>query len=475
MKSVLTVLIISFVVISPSSGQASKFAKTITEADLKERLLVLSHDSLEGRETGERGQRIAAEYIANAFKALGLEPPVSTLEGPKYLQKYPLKKATWSEVYMEIEGRKVQNTDGFLYYSQAETYGVEIIDIIFAEDLRQMASLKVKGKFLAFVNGRESQQFLELGKEMGVAGFVSIIEDNVAFQATSDRMKSYFKPKLDFQFDNDSDKILVLSTPLATSIFNKSVKDIQHGAMATLRLNADRIIETIESENVLGLLRGTQKPEEYLVITSHYDHVGIIEGEIHNGADDDGSGTATVIELAEAFVKAKAKGKGPKRSILFMTVSGEEKGLLGSKYYTDQEPIIPLEKTVVNLNIDMIGRIDEKHKGDGEYIYLIGSDKLSQELHDLSEEMNQNFTKLKLDYTYNSDSDPNRFYYRSDHYNFAKNNIPVIFYFNGTHEDYHRPTDTIEKIDFKAMRKRAQLIFHTGWEIANREEKIKLD
>ena len=157
-----------------------------------------------------------------------------------------------------------------------------------------------------------------------------------------------------------------------------------------------------------------------------------------------------------------------------MTVSGEEKGLLGSDYYS-RNPIFPLENTVVNLNIDMVGRTDPKHEGGGDYIYLIGSDKLSTDLHKLSEVANETYTKMELDYTYNDEGHPERFYYRSDHWNFAKNNIPIIFYFNGTHADYHQPTDTIEKIEFDKLMKRAHLVFYTAWEIANREERIRVD
>ena len=234
-------------------------------------------------------------------------------------------------------------------------------------------------------------------------------------------------------------------------------------------------IEEIKSKNVLGLLEGSEKPNEYLVVSSHYDHIGIDDnGEIFNGADDDGSGTSTVMNLASAFLKATEKGSRPKRSIIFMCVSGEEKGLLGSDYYT-KNPIYLLENTVTNLNIDMVGRVDEKHAENQNYIYVIGSDKLSQDLHQLSESVNSKSLKLELDYTYNDENDPNRFYYRSDHYNFAKNNIPIIFYFNGTHADYHQTTDTIEKINFEKMEKVGQLIFLTAWEVANREQRIILD
>lgn len=228
------------------------------------------------------------------------------------------------------------------------------------------------------------------------------------------------------------------------------------------------------SENVVAYIKGSEKPDEIIVISAHYDHLGKTEDEVYNGADDDGSGTVAILEIAEAFQKAVENGNGPKRSILFLHVTGEEKGLLGSKYYVTF-PIFPLEKTVSNLNIDMIGRIDEAHENFPNYIYLIGSDKLSSELHQISEDMNSKFTNLQLDYTYNDEKDPNRYYYRSDHYNFAKNNIPVIFYFNGTHQDYHQPSDTPDKINYEVLAKRTQLIFFTTWELANRENRVLVD
>lgn len=229
------------------------------------------------------------------------------------------------------------------------------------------------------------------------------------------------------------------------------------------------------SENVVAFIKGSEKPDEIIVLSAHLDHVGMDkEGNVFNGADDDGSGTVALLEMAEAFKKAAEDGNGPKRSILFLHVTGEEIGLHGSRYYTEN-PIFPLENTVVNLNTDMIGRIDPDKAANPNYIYLIGSDKLSQELHDVSEEINTKYTNLELDYTFNDENDPNRFYYRSDHYNFAKNNIPVIFYFNGVHADYHKISDTPDKIEYELMAKRTQLIFYTAWELANREGRITAD
>lgn len=236
-----------------------------------------------------------------------------------------------------------------------------------------------------------------------------------------------------------------------------------------------RMREPKPSANVMALIKGSEFPEEVIVLSAHYDHVGMDEeGNVYNGADDDGSGTVAMLEMAQAFQLAVKNGQGPKRSILFLHVTGEEIGLYGSRYYTEN-PLFPLANTVCNLNTDMIGRVDEFHKEDPNYIYLIGSDRLSQDLHDLSEKANQDFVGLDLVYTYNAKNDPNRFYYRSDHYNFAKHGIPVIFYFNGTHEDYHKTTDTPDKINYELLAKRTQLIFQTAWEVANRENRIRAD
>jgi Zn-dependent M28 family amino/carboxypeptidase len=228
------------------------------------------------------------------------------------------------------------------------------------------------------------------------------------------------------------------------------------------------------SQNILAYIEGSEFPNEVIVISAHYDHLGMKGEEVYNGADDNASGSSAVMELAQSFQMAKKQGNGPKRSILFLHLTGEEIGLFGSKFYIEH-PVFSLDSTVVDLNIDMVGRVDKKHTGNKDYIYLIGSDRLSQDLHNISQETNKSYTQLKLDYTYNNEKDPNNYYQRSDHYNFAKNNIPVIFYFNGTHEDYHRTTDTADKIDFELLALRTRLVFYTAWEIANRDERLALD
>jgi hypothetical protein len=235
-------------------------------------------------------------------------------------------------------------------------------------------------------------------------------------------------------------------------------------------------IDTIvNSENVAAIIEGSEYPDQYIVITAHLDHVGKRGEDIYNGADDDGSGSVALLEIAQAFKLAQEDGNGPKRSIVILHVTAEEKGLLGSEFYTDY-PLYPLEQTITNLNVDMIGRTDPNRGSDNDrYIYLIGSDRLSTMLHDTSERINKETVNLELDYTFNAPDDPNNFYERSDHFNFAKNNIPVIFYFSGTHEDYHGPGDTPDKIRYDLLTERTKLIFNTAWEIANMENKIVVD
>ncbi|TJY35811.1 M28 family metallopeptidase [Pontimicrobium aquaticum] len=230
-----------------------------------------------------------------------------------------------------------------------------------------------------------------------------------------------------------------------------------------------------DTENLLAYIEGTEKPNEVIILSAHHDHEGTDnEGDIYNGADDDGSGTVALMEMAQAFNEAKKNGHGPKRSILFLHLTAEESGLQGSKFYTEN-PIFPLKNTVANLNIDMIGRVDKYHENNPEYVYLIGSDRLSTELHFISETVNNEFTNLDLNYKYNEENEHNRYYYRSDHYNFAKHNIPVIFYFNGEHEDYHQVTDTPDKIEYNILEKRAKLVFATAWQLANQENRIIVD
>ena len=229
-----------------------------------------------------------------------------------------------------------------------------------------------------------------------------------------------------------------------------------------------------DSENIWAYIEGTEKPNEVLVVSAHYDHVGVKNGNVYNGADDDGSGTVALLEIAQAFQKAKKEGHGPKRSILFLHVTGEEHGLLGSKYYSEN-PLFTVANTITNINIDMIGRRDKAHEETNNYVYLIGADRLSSDLNTICMEANSKYIQMDLDLKYNDPKDPNRFYERSDHYNFAKFGIPSVFLFNGVHADYHQKSDTPDKIEYDALAKRAKLAFTIAWELANRDNRPVVD
>ena len=476
---------------------AVEFAETITQDDLKDLLTIIASDAMEGRNTGERGQKMAAAFIADHFKRLGLKPVVPTAGGMSYYQKFDLERRTPGKTYLVIGNDTLKNGASTLYIGSANTTSPVKLSTVYAGDgsdeAFNMINVKDKAVIVTAILSSEARREISARAYENGAALV-LIESAENDQDFTKSIKGYSRYYMQGSFGlpskgNDMNGVFYISPSMAAKALNTSLEKyeaiagkVSTGNLAAVRnissgkltLKSESIIEVIETENILGYLEGTDKKDELIVLTAHYDHVGRSGDKIFNGADDDGSGTSAILELAEAYVAAAKAGKGPRRSILFMTVTGEEKGLLGSQYYVEH-PVFPLEKTVANLNIDMIGRTDDAHKDDREFVYLVGSDRLSTELHELSEKANSTYTRLGLDYTYNDESHPAQIYYRSDHWNFAKNNVPVIFYFNGTHADYHRETDTVDKIEWDLLQKRAQLVFYTSWIIANRDQRLVVD
>ena len=445
---------------------------------------------MEGRLTATPGQKRAARYLEQQFKAFGLAPAANG--GKTYQQVFQLEERSWGEVFIQSPKSRFENLEEFFYFGNTGVEAGTEMEAVYVgkgreEDIEQV---DLEGKVaVLFAPGRGAAE--EPGKRCQEAGakalFVIYNDDQAAFKSIVNSYKVYLsRPQMGFPSVSEEDQSIVfyVSPNLASDLFGQKIEDLvdiaESGKItdvepAPVALGVERVVKPLNSSNVVGFLEGDGKADEVIVITAHYDHLGTGDnGEVYNGADDDGSGTVSVLEIAQAFAEAAKDGYRPQRSILFMLVSGEERGLLGSDFYT-RNPLYPLENTVANLNIDMVGRLDEAHEDDPYYVYLIGSDKLSSELHNLSEATNDKYTELDLDYRYNDENDPNRYYYRSDHYNFAKNDIPVIFYFNGTHEDYHQDTDTVEKIHFGKVERIARLVFYTAWELANREERIKVD
>ncbi|MBC6996824.1 M28 family peptidase [Neolewinella lacunae] len=501
-----------------TDDEARALAATITVEDLTRHLTILSADDMEGRETGEPGQKRAAEYLRGEFARLGL-PTIGENNG--YFQRILFTRQMWQHIDLQLDGESLRHLWEFAS-APSQNAGRSAVDIgeltflgygIKDAAYDDYAGQDLRGKHIIILSGEPQdaagnyrlsgnsspsewsatdQRKLSVAHEAGVATVFIIdanFKDNVRAirQETLDgRMKMAETTEAERQAAN----VVYLTPQLSKKIMGRAAKKVvkarkkleKSGKLkpvtfpVALRLTQEKSVEELVGENVLGFVEGTDPrlKDEVLVVSAHYDHIGRRGDVIFNGADDNGSGTSTVLEIAEAFVKAKEMGKGARRSVLFLLVSGEEKGLLGSEYYANH-PIFPLENTIADINVDMVGRVDEAHEDNPNYIYVIGSDRLSSELHAIGERMNSTFTQLELDYTYNAEDDPNRYYYRSDHYNFAEKGIPSVFFFNGTHADYHQSTDTIEKINFKKMALVGQLIFHNAWQLANQDRRIVVD
>lgn len=494
-------LIPLLVIAQKKNKSAEKIAKSILAEDLKKHLYTIAGPDMEGRDTPSPGLEKAADYIEAHFKTIGLMPG----NGNSYRLPYPLYRDSVISTGLKVNGISFDLNKDFLpgtgsshsaemLFSEAVFAGYGITD----EKLDNYKDLDVAGKLVIVLDGAPADYKPSRQGFRGPAGMfgkinaaakkgaasVLFVVNNLPRRSTT-AMGSW---NLNGYRAAMSPIIFTVSENVAAAIMGEEGKGIidkmKSNALpakkykANIDLSYMKKLVTTHVSNVLGLIEGTDKKDEYVIITAHYDHVGIRnDTTIFYGADDDGSGTVSILELAEAFARAKAAGKGPRRSILFMTVSGEEHGLWGSAYYSNN-PVYPLEKTTVNLNIDMIGRIGTEYLKDKDsmnYVYVIGDNKLSSDLTPITDNINSVYSKMKLDRKYNDPKDPNRFYYRSDHYNFAEKGVPIIFYFNGVHADYHRPTDTPDKINYKLMEKRVKFIFHTAWVMANREAMLKRD
>ena len=495
---------------------AVKYASVITGNGLKKHLTVIASDEMQGRETGTDGQRKAAAYIEEQFKKIGLKIPAG-MAG--YQQFYPLYQDSMISSKIKIGDSDLVYSTDYIIPAFTNEKGIFKSDkIIFAgygiEDsaYSDYTDLNVKGKTVIIVLGEPRQDgkfiitrtnrgsdwsFIGLAKKLTLAAkkgatgvlIINPVQETFNPQAVENSRKtSVFFPA------NKKDS--TLNYALVSHAFIKKLmgpgndslfahikrsgllpKNYSFEKSEKIEFNYDEYRTTIYASNVLGIIEGTDKKNEYVFLTGHYDHLGLHNGKIYYGADDDGSGTVGVLQMAEAFAKAKAEGKGPRRTIVFMTVSGEEKGLWGSKFYSDH-PIYPLDKTSVDLNTDMVGRIDTERKKEDtlNYIYVVGHDKLSSDLPVINEAINKKYSNLTLDYKFDDPADKERIYFRSDHYNFARKGVPVLFFYDGMLKgDYHRPTDTIDKINWPLYESRVRLIFHTAWEIANRDEMLKRD
>ncbi len=500
------------------TGDASQYAGHINSENLKKHLSIIAGDEMEGRETGTEGQRKAAAYIESQFKKIGLQKPKG-LKG--YKQEYPLYKdsVNVTSCTVKLNSEELKYGQDYLVnvYSN-DSKKITAKEFVFAgygiseEKYDDYKNIDVKDKVVVFFMGepKENGKFLLTGsaksskytypgiaEKMKIAvskgAAAAIIVNPIVPLITENLLSTNSKTKIYYprNAEGAAGNYLVASHKVLKTFFaawgdslvglaRRSVPFNTSGYSAVqsaFSFDYKRERQIIYASNVLGVIEGTDKKDEYVFLTAHYDHLGKKDGKIYYGADDDGSGTCAVLTMAEAFAKAKKDGHGQRRTIVFMTVSGEEKGLWGSEYYTDH-PVFPLDKTTVDLNTDMIGRVDtERPTADSlNYVYVVGHDKISTDLQKINEGANTKNTGLVLDYKFDDPNDPERIYYRSDHYNFARKGVPVLFFYDGMLKaDYHKPTDTIDKINWDLYSKRAQMIFYTAWEMANRDSMLMRD
>jgi hypothetical protein len=506
----ITLLALSAVVAANACAQqnptAMKYAKLISAEDAKKHLSILASDEFEGRETGKPGAEKAANYIAAEFKRLGLQAPVKG----SYFFDVPLVQNTLKVTTLTINGKPFVLGQDFLPNGTVPDNNVKATEFVFVGfgTDSELGSTDLANKVVLWINedkpeaGKTPNTSVRMGTaRLQILKNLQSKNPSLILAANGDLTnllkrygKSIASPRLTIKEEAGAPKIagaLHITTAMADELVKstgKTFADLKAAAATTPVVTAkvDFVAAyaneqtAVKAVDVVGYMPGTDLKDEVLVFSAHYDHIGLNpdgKDKVNNGADDDGSGTTGILEIARAFSQAKKDGHGPRRSVLFLGNVGEEKGLLGSEYYTDH-PVYPLANTITDLNIDMIGRVGEEYIGkpdSANYVYSIGSAMLSKDLHDIGEKANDTYTKLKLDYKYDDPNDPNRFYYRSDHYNFAKHGVPIIFYFNGVHADYHQPGDEVSKINFPLLAKRTQLVFYTGWELANRDKKPVID
>lgn len=470
----------------------------------------LAADELEGRATASRGLNIAAKFLESHYTLAGLTPAPGA---ESMLQSFAIVESRFStrsnaRLIGTASGEQVHRFamyDDFYLLNRSNRGDTITAPIIFAgygisdpdAGYDDFAGIDARGKIVLVLRGGPVLPADSTGRNQRLrasttdklqaierAGAVAVLHiGGQAFDATVGRLRAWLdRPGFSLAGQPRELPQLFISGRMAGALLAHAATDVQALKMkidqsgsphsfelagVAMALQIAYEAEQQETQNVVAYLEGSDAnlKHEVVILGAHYDHLGTSAGgDVFNGADDNASGTTAILEIARAFARNPVK---PRRSLLFISHTGEENGLLGSEYYTTH-PLIPLENTVAQLNIDMIGRNDDNS------VYIIGSDFLSTELHHINEKSNK-IIGLDFDYSYNSRTDPNRFYYRSDHYNYAKHGIPVIFYFTGTHEDYHQPSDTVDKLNFSKMERIARLVYLTAWQVANLEQRPAVD
>lgn len=504
---------------NPAKPDPNAGVNIISASALKDYLYFIASDEMEGRDTPSKGLDMTAKFLAMNMSRWGLKPGG---DNGSYFQKMQISRSRTdaANTSIEIGGQSYKTGADFIAFPNAVDITAPVVFVGHgwvnkAKNINPYQNIDIKDKIVIITNSwPKGSSFMELYGENrkdwinpykyiesnGGKAIISLTDFNdlVSWERILTRYQERGESTFDKLQKSSSMPFIILSPKLLDKLFAKESKhasdlfydsnqEVTPFALTetnkiTLKVAVKK--DTESTQNVIAILEGSDPvlKDEYVAIGAHYDHVGVnnsITGDkIYNGADDDGSGTVAVLQLAEAFANAPR----PKRSIMFVWHCGEEKGLLGSRYLT-KFPTIPLDKIITQLNIDMIGR--SKKAGDNnpannelsssDEIYVIGSKLMSTELGQVSESVNNSNLNLKFNYKYDDPNDPNRFFFRSDHFNYAQKGIPIIFYFDGVHEDYHKPTDSPDKIDYQKMEKVTRTIYLTAVELGNRATRPKVD
>ena len=508
------------------STTAQRGVDTISASQMKEYLTFIASDEMEGRDTPSRGLDTTAKFIAMNLSRWGFKPAG---DNGTFLQRIDLKRdrVQGAQTRVELNGRVLTPGTDYLPVGGSGNISGQLVFagngwFLKSKQMDAYSGVDASGKIAVVVGtpnspprgvvradfGKQGEDFLnasDYARKVGAVGIIYI--PDFQYLANWERNRQRIMERgttvvAKFQTQTSAplpsivvspevaNSIFLGETQSAVGIFNASYGQSLPASFAlnptkTMTLSLTSKSEIVPTQNVVAIWEGSDPvlKDEYVAVGAHYDHVGICPpvgtDNICNGADDDGSGTTAILSMAEALAKAPTR---PKRSVLFVWHCGEEKGLWGSRYFTEY-PTVPLDHVVAQLNIDMIGR--SKKEGDTNPknkdltgpndVYLIGSTMMSTELGELVQSVNKSYLNVGYDTRYDDPGDPNRFFYRSDHYNYARKGIPIIFFFDGVHEDYHQPGDSPDKIDYQKMEKITRTVYLTLWEVANRATRVKVD
>ena len=514
--------------VAPISVATQRGTDTISAAELRDYLTFIASDEMEGRDTPSRGLDTTAKFLAMNLSRWGFKPAG---DNGSFLQHIDLlrNRADSAQTRVELNGQALVAGDDYIPVAGSGNINGQIVFagngwLVKSKNIDAYKDVDANGKIAVIFGSPQAQprgvsrddlpsakqgedwmRPTDYARKNGVIGLIYVPDFQYLANWANNRQRIMERGSTvvaKFQQHTGTPIPSIVASPQfanallrgekqnATALFNAFYGTTLPPSFA---LNAEKKVtmnlaartETLSTQNVVAVWEGSDPvlKDEYVAVGAHYDHIGVgtpVNGDwIFNGADDDGSGTTALLGMAEALAHAPSR---PKRSVLFVWHCGEEKGLWGSRYFTEN-PTIPLDHVVAQLNIDMIGR--SKKEGDTNprnkeltgpnEVYVIGSTMMSTELGELVDSVNKSFLNVKFDRRYDDPADPNRFFYRSDHYNYAKKGIPIIFFFDGVHEDYHQLGDSADKIDYQKMEKITRTVYMTLWEVANRPVRPRVD